>query len=53
MALLAARRRQILHFRDGRTGHRGRLAALPLAWLAGAALQLRERELLPLVLYVA
>ncbi|HEY4958162.1 MAG TPA: ComEC/Rec2 family competence protein, partial [Caldimonas sp.] len=31
----------------------GRLVALPLAWLAGVALQLRERELLALGVYVA
>ena len=43
------RRRQILHFRrceDRRPGRR--LAALVLAWLAGVALQLQERALLPL-----
>ena len=31
----------------------GRLVALPLAWLAGVALQLHERELWPLAAYVA
>src|SRR3954471_2987364 len=31
----------------------GRLLALPLAWLAGVALQLQERELLPRAAYAA
>ena len=31
----------------------GRLVALPLAWLAGVALQLQQRELWPLAHYVA
>jgi len=34
-------------------GTGGRLVALSLAWLAGVALQLRERELMPLAAYVA
>ena len=33
-------------------GSSGRLVALPLAWLAGVALQLQQRELWPLDAYV-
>src|ERR1700712_2164934 len=37
----------------GGPGTGGRLVTLPLAWLAGVALQLRERELMTLDVYVA
>jgi hypothetical protein len=37
----------------GGPGTGARLVALPLAWLAGVALHLHERALLPLDVYVA